>query len=355
MVTDRGPNGLVKVDVTNRRTFPVPEFTPLILKVRAEGDSLRLLQTIPIVGQSGRPVTGLPNLEGRDEPPYDFSGQTVLPYNPSGLDTEGIVHTSAGEFWLSEEYGPSIVAVDKTGRVVKRFVPRGLSLTGADYPIEPALPAIFAMRRQNRGFEGLSLSRDEKSLYAVLQGPLNNPDLAAGAASFNTRVLVFDIPTETVTAEYLYRLEPSAPPDSDVAPEAMQLCGVVALNASTLLILERTDELARLYTVDLAGATNILGTEWDNPATSPSLEQLDDPALAGIAALPKSLVIDLATLEGIPPKLEGVAVIDRETVAVANDNDFDIAGGFDEDGNLIPSGSQSQLLIIHLARTLPGR
>ena len=34
MVTDRGPNGQIKVNGTNRRTFWVPEFNPMILRVK---------------------------------------------------------------------------------------------------------------------------------------------------------------------------------------------------------------------------------------------------------------------------------------------------------------------------------
>src|ERR1044071_6178481 len=69
MITDRGPNGQVKVDGKNRRTFWVPEFNPMILRVKTEGKEIRILETIPIVGQSGKPVTGLPNLKELDETP----------------------------------------------------------------------------------------------------------------------------------------------------------------------------------------------------------------------------------------------------------------------------------------------
>ena len=91
MLTDRGPNGQIKVDGTNRRTFWVPDFTPMILRVKTEGKTIRILETIPIVGQSGKPVTGLPNLKDVDETPYEYSARDVLPFNPNGLDTEGLV------------------------------------------------------------------------------------------------------------------------------------------------------------------------------------------------------------------------------------------------------------------------
>jgi hypothetical protein len=63
MLTDRGPNGQIVVEGKNRRTFWVPEFNPAILKVKAAGDTIRILEVVPIVGRSGKPVTGLPNLK----------------------------------------------------------------------------------------------------------------------------------------------------------------------------------------------------------------------------------------------------------------------------------------------------
>jgi hypothetical protein len=55
-------------------------------------------------------------------------------------------------------------------------------------------------------------------------------------------VVVFDIGSEKVTAEYVYRFEVSTDFDhsSKNTPDEMKLSGVVALNPTTLLILERT-------------------------------------------------------------------------------------------------------------------
>ena len=64
MVTDRGPNGQVEVDGKNRRTFPVPRFDPLLLRVRAQPDApLTLLQVIPVTTTGPPPtlcVAGVP-------------------------------------------------------------------------------------------------------------------------------------------------------------------------------------------------------------------------------------------------------------------------------------------------------
>jgi Esterase-like activity of phytase len=356
MVTDRGPNGQIRVDGSNRRTFWVPEFNPAILRVKTKGDTIEILETIPIVGQSGKPVTGLPNLKGFDETPYNYTAKEVLPFNPSGLDTEGLVRTRAGDFWITDEYSPSLVHVDRTGKVLKRYIPEGINLENTDYPVATVFPAIYGKRKINRGFEGLALSGDDKTLYVILQSPLSNPDRKTGDLSRNTRVLVFDIASEKVTAEFAYRFDVSKEFDRGPknTPDEMKLSGGIALNPTTLLILERTDWVAKLYSVDISEATNILNTKWNDPKTVPTLEALEDPATAEVRALPKTLVLDLSTLSGMPEKIEGIALLDPKTIAIANDNDFDSEEGkTDAEGNNVGKGKKSQILIISLSKPLP--
>jgi hypothetical protein len=354
MVTDRGPNGQLRNGGKNRRTFPVPEYTPMVLHIRVENGAAQIIESIPIRGQSGRPVTGLPNVAGHDEAGYDYRAQDELPFNPSGLDTEGLIRTPSGELWVVEEYGPSLVRVDAHGQVVKRFVPEEIALTGADYPVSATLPAVYARRSSNRGFEGLTASPDGKTLYLAIQSPLANPNNKTGNKSRNTRILAFDVVSEKVVGEYVYRFEPIAEFDPTVkpAPEEMKLSALAYVDANRLLVLERTDRAARLYLADLTTATNVLGTTWDDVGTNPSLEALDDPKLAGITPLEKSLAVDLTALPNMPDKIEGIAILDRSTLVIANDNDFDI-GLFDAHGNNVGKGLKSQLLTIKLAQPLP--
>jgi hypothetical protein len=134
----------------------------------------------------------------------------------------------------------------------------------------------------------------------------------------------------------------------------MKLSAAVYLNSTTLLILERTDWVAKIYTVDMGRATNILKSKWDDPATAPSLESLADPASADIRVLPKSLVLDLSKFKDMPEKIEGIAVIDRTTIAISNDNDFDSEESkYDEQGNNVGKGKKSHIFIIALDQPLP--
>src|SRR4030095_7235673 len=115
----------------------------MILKVKTQGKEVHILEALPIVGQSGKPVTGLPNLKGMNETAYNYSAQELLNFNPNGLDIEGLVRTTAGDFWIAEEYSPSLVHVDRTGKVIKRYIPEGLNLEGTDYPVAKVLPSIY--------------------------------------------------------------------------------------------------------------------------------------------------------------------------------------------------------------------
>jgi hypothetical protein len=66
------------------------------------------------------------------------------------------------------------------------------------------------------------------------------------------------------------------------------------------------------------------------------------------------LVADLSKLKEVPGKIEGVALIDRSTIAVANDNDFDTEENrYDADGNNLGQGKKSRILIISLDSALP--
>ncbi|MET9790159.1 esterase-like activity of phytase family protein [Streptomyces canus] len=355
-VTDRGPNGQIKVAGTKRRTFPVPGFDPAIVKIRVCGDTVKVLDAIPVTTSSGKPVTGLPNQQGRDEAPYDYNALTALSYNPNGLDTEGIVRAPDGTFWLVDEYGPSLVHVSARGKVLTRYVPKGLNLTGAGYPVVEALPSVLLHRKINRGFEGLAQLPGGDLVLAV-QSPLSLPDTGAGEASRTTRLLRFSPKKKkTVTAEYAYRFDPVnvVDPSEDDTSE-LKISSVVAVGGDRLLVEERTDKAARLQLVRLDRSSNILGSNWDDDTTSPSLEQLDDPAASGVPVLAKKLVVDLGTVAGVPGKIEGVARVDHDTLALINDNDFgmtDGAGAFDADGRLVDSGVETTVSYVRLPQRL---
>ncbi|GAA2248362.1 esterase-like activity of phytase family protein [Streptomyces amakusaensis] len=356
-LTDRGPNGQIRVDGKKRRTFAVPEFDPALVKIRVSGDRVRVLTAIGLTTSSGKPVTGLPNQASRDEAPYSYDAGTPLDRNPSGLDTEGMVRADDGSFWLSDEYGPSLIHVSPRGRVLARYVPQGLKLTGADYPVIEALPSILLNRKLNRGFEGLAVLPGG-DLVAAVQSPLAVPDQAAGEASRNARLIRFSPEKRAVTAEYAYRFDAVGVVDpGETDTSELKISSLVALDEDTLLVQERTDRSSRLQRVTLPPGAGILGGRWDDPSTSPSYEQLDDPSAAGVPVLGKSLLVDFGKVAGVPGKIEGVAVVGKRTLALINDNDFgmtDGPGAFDPNGRLVDSGINTHVVQVRLPEQLTG-
>lgn len=336
MVTDRGPNG----QPGDKRTFPVPDFNPTIVRVKVKGDRVELKERIPITTKAGGPVSGLPNLSAvtspvsatppaPDEVPYNFDASAPLgTYNQNGLDTEDIVRDGDGNFWVVDEYRPSVVKIAKSGKVLARYVPEGVKeeLDAAGYPVHETLPATHAYRRANRGYEGLAISPDGKSIFVALQSPLQlPPSTTVGRDSRITRILRLDTKGQ-VKDEVVYRFDEAAAfdPGSGARARDMKVSGLYALSKNKVLVLERTDFVAKVYVADLSGATDL--ESWASPGGDPNyLETLNaDGALegAGVTPVSKTLLIDLESIDGMPDKIESIALVDKDTLAVANDNDF---------------------------------
>lgn len=122
-----------------------------------------------------------------------------------------------------------------------------------------------------------------------------------------------------------------------VAPDEMKISSLTAINATSFLVDERTDTAAKVYRVDIANATNILGSLWDTVASAPgatttALETLSNPASQGITVLSKTLVVDLSVF-GLPNKIEGMALVRPGVLVVANDNDFGLVDNATFDAN----------------------
>ncbi len=351
-IADRGPNGQVTVGKDRRRTFPIPEYNPVIYKLTLQNDQVQIISATPIRTRNGKPVTGLSNTDN-DEVPYTYDGQTRLELNPNGLDIEGLARASDGTFWVCDEYSPSVAHITADGTVVRRLVPEGITLA-ADTDVRPVLPAIYAKRRLNRGFEGVTISQDGTRLFITLQSPLDFPTKEIGRASRMMRLLVVDTQKLMPVAEYVYVAEPISS-FGETEQGEMKLSDVAFVNPTTLLVDERTDKVAHIYQVDLSGATNILGTRWSDPKnTSNSLEALTPEQLSanGITPVKKSLVADLSKVPGMPEKIEGLTVVNPTTIAIGNDNDFGF-DKFDGSGRAVNNNLKNQLMILRLPQALP--
>lgn len=358
-VTDRGPNGepqdLNPISPGNERPFALPNFQPRLVRFElnptaAPGSNITITQQILLTKPDGSPLTGIANvgtaanqgLAYNDEIPVDLVGN-ILPFDKLGADLEGIVVAADGTFWAVDEYRPAIYHFNAAGRMLDRFIPAGG--TTADGTFGTAnLPAVYAQRRANRGFEAVAL--DGNKLYAFIQTPLDNPDNAADTvsrASLNGRILEFDINTKQVTGEYLYIFDAVTAAGT---ARTDKIGDAVSLGNGKFLVVERDDRDTAasnklVFEIDLANATNI-----NNPAnfTLPAgatIEQLQPTQLttAGIRPVSKRLVVNAAAVgysgTGLD-KIEGLALVNPTTIAVINDNDFGINAAAVGPGSVFP-------------------
>ena len=343
-LSDRGPNiacsdaeEIMGVDpkqfcagIKQGRVYPRPDYAPSIFELRLDRDqgTFSIVDTIALERADGTPVTGLPNplAKASTETPLDGTGRQIAT-DAAALDTEGLVRLPDGTFWIGEENAPSVLHVAAGGKVIMRFVPKGSESDFADagYPVAGTLPAILAKRPLNRGIEGLALDGDGH-LWAMLQNPLVNPDADAFKAAANARLLKIDPVSGTAVAEYVYTLEPMAgfPGEEKKAQSTARISELTHIGGTRFLIDDRTDRTTHILEIDTAGATDILGSRWDDPAISPTLEQ-SDLAATGIKPVSKRLVLDSAKFPQLPTEIEGVALVNG-VLYLINDDDFGIEG-----------------------------
>jgi hypothetical protein len=343
-IGDRGPNltcgdlkAIAQVELPicreskNARIYLAPPYAPSIYRVLLQDNgTFRVTDVITLKDREGRPLNGLPNplQTATTEIPFDGRGK-ALEQDVHGIDAEALVRLTDGTFWIADENGPSIAHVSADGRVITRYVPQGTDkdYEGARYDVVGALPAILAKRQANRGIESLAISPDERFLYAMMQSPLANPDTAAFRKARNTRLLKIERTSMQIVAEFVYVMDDpkSFRRDPSDSPADPRISEIMAIGPDKLIVLERTEATTKLYQIDLAAATNILGTPWDDIQTEPTLEQID-VAEAVITPASKKLRFDSADFPSIVGKTEGLAMLDDGGIALINDDDFGITG-----------------------------
>ena len=348
---DRGPNGEptdVDNDGENERPFPLPDYQARLIRftLDRETSNIEITEQINLFREDGTtPITGLPNLQAgepgtayTDEEAVDLNGNT-LENDPFGADMESILVAPDGTFWLSDEYRPAIYHFDAEGTLINRFIPEGTAAAaGADAGTfgTETLPAVYAQRRANRGFEGMALNTDNDRLYAFIQSPIDNPDISNAEASEQglsndqnsrdsqvLRILEINPETGQPTGEYVYFLEGS--------PGVDKIGDAVYAGDGKFYVIERdsgteSDSKKFIFEVDLTGATNILGTDLSTATDEENAlegKTADELLEMEVQAVTKTKILNLPSIGYVAgDKPEGLALLDDGSLAVINDNDF---------------------------------
>jgi len=345
-IGDRGPNLKVETAVDDygvdrlahlkgvdgAKIMPRLDLGPILVELRVAGSRVELVRSLRIADAGGKPVSGLPVPGGPHvscEPAFDLDGRPLAP-DPSGIDAEGIAALAEGGFWVSDEFGPSLVRLGPDGRVSKRLVPDGIALDGAAYPVEARLPAIAARRQLNRGFEAIALSPDGKWLFLAFQSPLAHPDRKAHEHGRHVRLWRLDAATGEVAAQYLYPLDPPHTFRRDQAKKPLDRSGLKVselcwVGADSLLVLERGSKTTKIYKVSPADDL-VLPPEHLDDSTRPTVEELSAREDFGLPVLAKTPLFDSDDAPEVGADLEGMAILSPFELLLVNDNDFGVEG-----------------------------
>jgi hypothetical protein len=183
----------------------------------------------------------------------------------------------------------------------------------------------------------------------VMQSPLGST--GAGTPTRNSRVLrivrldLTDPLAVQVTGHFLMLLRPASEYPIGNRPQDLKLSAAVWIKGEQLLVIERSDEpgigAAKLVLIDLSNATNLNGAAIANTL---DLENSNlDLSSIGVTPATSTVVFDNREIPELTDfKLEGLSILNRNEVAITNDNDFGLGGG-------IPF----QMWVIRLATQLP--
>ncbi len=279
------------------------------------------------------------------------------------FDPESFRRSADGTLWLGEEFGPFLLHVGADGTLLEAPIatPNPLAaksvtnppltspsatnppvtnppvtnppttnppVTNAafvrspDHPDFATLPEADKIKSANlsrsKGFEGMALSRDRTKLYPLLEGTISGDS--------NTSRLViseFDLSRKQYTGKtYAYRLD---------AP-TQAIGDMTAINDHEFIVIERD-----------SGTGNASDPSFKNPARSKKLYKIDINQIDPDGFVQKVLLADLLNIadpQGLGGNgtkngvftfpfvtIEDVLPIDRQTILVANDNNYPFSIG----------------------------
>jgi hypothetical protein len=343
-LTDRGPNGdgpnlpsLTGSGVTGAKIFPSPSFTPAFGVITVGKNGAVLTSTTPLKVSATVNASGLPVAPGAvgnsselpvmDAMKYDASSKAT--FNAGGIDSEAIVvDKKRNVLWVSDEYGPFIVKIDPaTGIILNKYAPGS------------GLPEIFLKRRANRGMEGLALDTSTDKLHGFLQSPLTDGNANYSVTGKSeaveryarfTRWAEFDPTTGTSGKMYAYPLDGADYQDGRTGNA--KLGDVVALGNGKFIVIEQGAApggkvFNKLMLVEIGAATDIAAAAYNVTTSDLEKSSMGGVAVNGadwksVTTLKKTLLLDLNAIGWLAEKAEGLTIVDGNTLALANDNDF---------------------------------
>lgn len=224
------------------------------------------------------------------------------------FDLESMQIDDDGTFWFGDEFGPFLLHTDAQGRLLEAPIPT----PGVQAPQNPELVGEPNLP-SSKGFEGMGISPNGQHLYPMLEGSTAE-DKAAGLGA-DLRIYEVRLhPSQgaAFTGDFLrYRME----------SEAHALGDFIAVNMHQYLVIERDSlqgdaaEFKRIYLVDLRDGDR---DGYVDKQLLVDLMDVPNPDLLGTGEDPFTFPYFT---------IEDVEILDADTIAVLNDNNYPATGG----------------------------
>ena len=342
-ITDRGPVTQSLDENGSRTYFEVPEFIPSIIELELQDDNtVKVVKQIAITNPAGTSITGLLPSDSWN------SDEEINSPNPTeddwGIFPGGVLFDIKNNFfWIAEQYNPALMQITYDGQWVRRIRPG------------EGLRRALGNQTVDGGFTGIDFY-GEDHLVTVNGRCLENNHIAGDkAGSMNyamRRVNIYNLKSNT-DISMIYNVEPQS---LDGIPEQFVFLGdIAAVNDTSFLVTEFAEFngstrnlLFMLSTNDsttkaLVGLEGILGKTIETLTVK---ERKDNK----IKPVNKKLIYDLSVTKIKRP--EGIAIINKNTIAVIGNNKYGIIDGDPTNGNYGLNKDPIYLEIIKLPNDL---
>lgn len=216
------------------------------------------------------------------------------------IDPESFRVDYKGHIWVGEEFGPFLIKLDKTGKVLRQEI----SIPHIMSPENPLLKAGDTPTiKTTAGLEGMAINPQGNKLYPMLEKPV------IGDAEKTLRIYTFDVDSEQFEEGYfLYQLDGNA----------TEIRELVAINDTEFLTIEQNeswgDASTQVKKVYWLSIENIEKNGYVKKRQLVDLMNISDPV---------DLDKDGKTTFAFPKlTIESIVIVDKDTLLITNDNNF---------------------------------
>jgi len=248
--------------------------------------SLTYKRTLLYTERLGKKTTGLDALAVRPQTfgfPEIATADPPLPipalnasFNRVTLDMEGLALNADGTFWMSDEYGPYVYRFTSGGDLIQTLTPPAAILPMVNGKLNfTSVNDPQTGRAGNQGFEGLTVSPDGRTLFALLQSATIQDGGSSKSTSRFTRLFAYDVSIPVpITPRLIGEWVVPLPLDSKGNTLAQSEMHFISENIFFVLARDgdghggSSDKSSykQADLIDISRATNILGSKFDSPA-----------------------------------------------------------------------------------------